>query len=116
MIQLHTEILLKLNNMKKIYLSPPHMSGKELDYIKEVFDQNWIADASFFDTAAAQDECWKIREDVAALEAHAPHNQHFDISIPIDQIGTIINQIIKKYKFSNGDTIFSNKWCFVFFL
>ena len=29
--------------MKKIYLSPPHMSGKELDYIKEAFDQNWIA-------------------------------------------------------------------------
>jgi len=29
--------------MKKIYLSPPHMSGKELEYIKEVFDQNWIA-------------------------------------------------------------------------
>lgn len=29
--------------MKKIYLSPPHMSGKELDYIKEVFDENWIA-------------------------------------------------------------------------
>ena len=60
------------------------------------FDQNWIADASFFDTAAAQDECWKIREDVAALEAHALHNQHFDISIPINQIGTIINQIIQQ--------------------
>lgn len=29
--------------MKKIYLSPPHMSGKELEYVKEVFDQNWIA-------------------------------------------------------------------------
>jgi dTDP-4-amino-4,6-dideoxygalactose transaminase len=29
--------------MKKIYLSPPHMSGKELDYIKEAFDENWIA-------------------------------------------------------------------------
>ena len=29
--------------MKRIYLSPPHMSGKELDYIKEAFDQNWIA-------------------------------------------------------------------------
>ena len=29
--------------MKKIYLSPPHMSGKELDYIKEAFEQNWIA-------------------------------------------------------------------------
>jgi len=26
-----------------IYLSPPHMSGKELEYIKEVFDSNYIA-------------------------------------------------------------------------
>jgi len=33
----------KLINMKKIYLSPPHMSGKELDYIKKAFDDNWIA-------------------------------------------------------------------------
>lgn len=29
--------------MKRIYLSPPHMSGKELSYIKEAFEQNWIA-------------------------------------------------------------------------
>ena len=29
--------------MKKIYLSPPHMSGKELEYIKDVFNDNWIA-------------------------------------------------------------------------
>jgi len=27
----------------RIYLSPPHMSGKELSYINEAFDQNWIA-------------------------------------------------------------------------
>ena len=66
------------------------------------FNQNWIADASFFDTAATQDECWKIREDVAALEAHAPHNQHFDISIPIDQIGTIIKQVIQQLKSLDG--------------
>ena len=26
-----------------IYLSPPHMSGKELEYIKEVFESNYIA-------------------------------------------------------------------------
>ena len=58
------------------------------------FDQGWIVDAAFFDTKASQDECWKIREDVALLEANAPYNQHFDISIPIDQIGNIINQII----------------------
>ncbi|MFQ6178951.1 aminotransferase class I/II-fold pyridoxal phosphate-dependent enzyme [Bacillus paranthracis] len=28
---------------KKIYLSPPHMSGNELKYINEAFEQNWIA-------------------------------------------------------------------------
>lgn len=27
----------------RIYLSPPHMSGSELTYIHEAFDQNWIA-------------------------------------------------------------------------
>jgi UDP-N-acetylbacillosamine transaminase len=28
---------------KKVFLSPPHMSNKELDYIKQVFDSNYIA-------------------------------------------------------------------------
>ena len=31
-----------------IYLSPPHMSGKELEYIKEVFDSNYIAPVGEF--------------------------------------------------------------------
>ena len=81
-------------------------SGRDVQDLQDAcaygFDQKWIVDASFFDTAAAQEECWKIREDVAALEAHAPHNQHFDISIPIDQIGTIVNQIIQQLQSLNG--------------
>jgi dTDP-4-amino-4,6-dideoxygalactose transaminase len=28
---------------KRIYLSPPHMGGNELTYIKKAFDSNWIA-------------------------------------------------------------------------
>ncbi len=28
---------------QRIYLSPPHMSGHEIKYIQEAFDQNWIA-------------------------------------------------------------------------
>lgn len=28
---------------KRIYLSPPHMGGKEMKYIQEAFDTNWIA-------------------------------------------------------------------------
>lgn len=27
----------------RIYLSPPHMSGRELDYIRDVFESGWIA-------------------------------------------------------------------------
>lgn len=27
----------------RIYLSPPHMSGREQQYVQEVFDSNWIA-------------------------------------------------------------------------
>lgn len=29
--------------LKKIYLSPPHMSGNELNYVKKVFESNYIA-------------------------------------------------------------------------
>jgi dTDP-4-amino-4,6-dideoxygalactose transaminase len=29
--------------MQRIYLSSPHMSGHEMKYIKEAFDQNWVA-------------------------------------------------------------------------
>ena len=28
---------------KRIYLSPPHMSTRELQYVMDVFDSNWIA-------------------------------------------------------------------------
>jgi len=28
---------------KRIYLSPPHMSGRELELIREAFESNWIA-------------------------------------------------------------------------
>jgi pyridoxal phosphate-dependent aminotransferase EpsN len=28
---------------KRIYLSPPHMSGNEMSYIQDAFDTNWIA-------------------------------------------------------------------------
>jgi pyridoxal phosphate-dependent aminotransferase EpsN len=32
-----------LSQTKRIYLSPPHMSGREKEYIDDVFQSNWIA-------------------------------------------------------------------------
>lgn len=34
--------------MKKIFLSPPHMGGNELKYVKEVFDSNYVAPVGEF--------------------------------------------------------------------
>ena len=28
---------------KKIYLSPPHLTGQEINYIKEALDTNWVS-------------------------------------------------------------------------
>ncbi|MGE0772968.1 MAG: DegT/DnrJ/EryC1/StrS family aminotransferase [Cyclobacteriaceae bacterium] len=30
---------------ERIYLSPPHMSGREMEYVKEAFELNWVAPA-----------------------------------------------------------------------
>ena len=32
-----------MSKLNKIWLSPPHMSGEEQQYIKEAFDTNWVA-------------------------------------------------------------------------
>ncbi len=35
--------VLRMSKKKKIYLSPPHMSGNEQKFIKEAFTTNWLA-------------------------------------------------------------------------
>lgn len=32
-----------MTNDRRLYHSPPHMSGREQEYVNEVFEQNWIA-------------------------------------------------------------------------
>src|SRR3954468_23864759 len=29
--------------MPRVYLSPPHLSGSELDYLRDAIDSNWVA-------------------------------------------------------------------------
>jgi pyridoxal phosphate-dependent aminotransferase EpsN len=33
----------EMSKQQRIYLSPPHMSGREKEYMNEAFDSNWIA-------------------------------------------------------------------------
>ncbi|KQL54046.1 pyridoxal phosphate-dependent aminotransferase [Heyndrickxia shackletonii] len=39
--------MLNTTKGKRIYLSTPHMSGKEMKYIQDAFDSNWIAPLGF---------------------------------------------------------------------
>ncbi len=43
--------------MERIFLSPPHMSGKEKQYIAEVFESNYIAPLGAFVTRFEQQVC-----------------------------------------------------------
>jgi len=42
---------------KRIYLSPPHMSGREQDYVAEAFASNWIAPLGPHVTAFEEEMC-----------------------------------------------------------
>jgi pyridoxal phosphate-dependent aminotransferase EpsN len=42
---------------KRLYLSPPHMCGKELEFVKNAFDANWIAPAGPDITAFENEMC-----------------------------------------------------------
>jgi dTDP-4-amino-4,6-dideoxygalactose transaminase len=32
-----------MKNLKRIFLSPPHMGGEEMSFVKEAFESNYIA-------------------------------------------------------------------------
>jgi len=34
-----------MSQRSRLYLSPPHMAGRELEYVQQVFEENWIAPA-----------------------------------------------------------------------
>ena len=61
------------NSIKRIYLSPPHMSGKERKYIDEAFETNWIAplgpNVDGFEKAVA-DYRKKFSKTVPVFELH----------------------------------------------
>lgn len=35
--------MIKQINKKRIFLSPPHMGGQQLEFVKEAFESNYIA-------------------------------------------------------------------------
>ncbi|MEL6388992.1 MAG: FAD-linked oxidase C-terminal domain-containing protein, partial [Bacteroidota bacterium] len=62
--------------------------------MEEAFERDMILDAVFADTQSDLEWLWKIREDVHAAVSQLPNDQHFDISLPIPEIGRVVDQIL----------------------
>jgi len=57
-----------MNN--RIYLSPPHPSGKELDFIQDAFAKNWIAPVGENVTGFEQDICSFLGKNIYAASTN----------------------------------------------
>ena len=66
--------------------------------LEAALERDMIADASMAHTESDIDWFWRIREDVHVLKSLCNNDQHFDISLPIPLIGTVIANIIERAK------------------
>ncbi|MFK7806325.1 MAG: FAD-binding oxidoreductase [Saprospiraceae bacterium] len=72
----------------------PHKDQELLEkLLANAFEKEMIADAAIASSSADLEWFWKIREDVHVLSSQCQHDQHFDISLPIPNIGEVIENI-----------------------
>jgi len=76
--------------------------------ITEALETDIILDGVLAQTQRELYTIWQIREDVSVLAAQAQDDQHFDISLPIPKIGSIIDSITQELRaLSFVDRIFT---------
>jgi FAD/FMN-containing dehydrogenase len=76
--------------------------------ITEALETDIILDGVLAQTQRELNTIWQIREDVSVLAAQAQDDQHFDISLPIPKIGSIIDSITQElHALSFVDRIFT---------
>lgn len=68
---------------------------KDLVYsvFEEAVEKNLIQDAVFANSAQEHELFWSIREDVEVLNTQSKYQQHFDVSVPIDQMAAYVKQV-----------------------
>ena len=67
--------------MKRIYLSPPHLNGRELELLKEAFESNWITTLGPQVDAFEREMCEKIGVRGAAAVASGTAALHLSLLI-----------------------------------
>ncbi|MFB5662688.1 DegT/DnrJ/EryC1/StrS family aminotransferase [Alteribacillus sp. HJP-4] len=84
--------------MQRIFLSPPHMSGKEQKYIKEAFDLNWIA---------------PLGNNVDALESELSDYNNVSGASVVSSGTAAIHLALRLLGAGTGDTVFCSTLTFV---
>ena len=75
--------------------------------LADALESGLIEDAVIANTASDMEWFWKIREDVHAIVSQCTFDQHFDISMPIANIGFVVDEMIAELKKVKGvDHIF----------
>ena len=77
------------NNIQKEYEQLENL-------IAEAFEKDMIVDAALMNSDRDLKHLWQIREDVAVLASQGKYDQHFDISLPIPKIGSLISEMQQK--------------------
>jgi len=67
--------------MKRIYLSPPHLSGREFELLREAFESNWITTLGPQVDAFEREMCEKIGVRAAAAVASGTAALHLSLLI-----------------------------------
>ena len=98
-----------LPDNSKYYVFIEYMGGDfENDYntfekaVMEALNQGLVDDATIGKDEKDQLNIWGIREDVAVLAEEKKYDQQFDISIPVAQIGEVIDKTIIELKNCKG--------------
>jgi dTDP-4-amino-4,6-dideoxygalactose transaminase len=82
---------------KRIYLSPPHMSGRELDYVRDVFESNWIA---------------PLGPHVDAFEKEFAAYHGGGYSAAVANGTAALHLVLRILKIKPGDAVFCSSWTF----
>jgi dTDP-4-amino-4,6-dideoxygalactose transaminase len=85
------------NFRKRIYLSPPHMSGREMDYVKDVFDSNWIA---------------PLGPHVDGFEKEFASYHGGGQAAAVATGTAALHIVLRILKIKPGDTVFCSSWTF----
>lgn len=70
--------------------------------LTDAMDKDIILDASIAYTQSDLNWFWRIREDVHALVSQCTLDQHFDISLPIPEIGKVIDSMSSRLSHVEG--------------